>query len=64
MEFNLSAKVCAITTNNASNKSTMMTILERELRPMTPHFSGKRHVLCMAHVINLVMQAGLNVINA
>ena len=53
-EFNLSAKVCAITTNN----STMMTILERELRPVNPHFSAKRHVLCMAHVINLVMEAG------
>ena len=27
-EFNLSAKVCVITTDNASNNSTMMTILE------------------------------------
>ena len=55
VEFNLSAKVCAITTDNASNNSTMMTILERELRQMNSHFSAKRHVLCMAHVINLVM---------
>ena len=62
-EFNLSAKVCAITTDNASNNSTMMTILERELRPVNPHFSAKRHVLCMAHVINLVMQARLNALN-
>ena len=62
-EFNLSAKVCAITTDNASNNSTMMTILEGELRPGNPHFSAKRHVLCMAHVINLVMQAGLNALN-
>ena len=41
----------------------MMTILERELRPVNPHFSAKRHVLCMAHVINLVMQARLNALD-
>ena len=63
VEFNLSAKVCAITMDNASNNSTMMTILEQELRPVNPHFSAKRHFLCMAHVINLVMQAGLNALN-
>ena len=40
-----------------------MTILERELRPVNPHFSTKRHVLCMAHVINLVMQAGMNALD-
>ena len=54
-KFNLSPKVCAIAMDNASNNSTMMTILERELRPVNPHFSAKRHVMCMAHVINLVM---------
>ena len=63
VEFNLSAKVCAIMTDNASDNLTMMTILERELRPVNPHFSAKRHVLCMAHVINLVMQAGLNALD-
>ena len=63
VEFNLSTKVCAITTDNALNNSTMMTILERELRPVNPHFSAKRHVLCMAHVINLVMQTGLNALD-
>ena len=30
---------------------------------MNPHFSAKRHVLCMAHEINLVMHAGLNALN-
>ena len=60
VEFNFSTKVCAITTYNASNSSTMMTILERQLRPVNPHFSAKRHVLCMAHVINLVMQAKIS----
>ena len=44
VEFNLSAKVCAITMDNASNNSTMMTILEQELRPVNSHFSAKRHV--------------------
>ena len=62
-EFNFSAKVCAITTDNTSNNSTMMTILERELRLVNPHFSAKIHVLCMAHVINLVMQVGLNALD-
>ena len=62
-EFNLSAKVCAVTMDNALNNSTMMAILDRELWPVNPHFSAKRHVLCMAHVINLVMQAGLNALN-
>ena len=55
VEFNLSAKVCAIMMDNASNSSKMMTILERELRPLNPHFSAKRHVLCMVYVINLAM---------
>ena len=59
----MSAKVCVITTDNASNTSTMMTILERELWPVNPHFSAKQHVLCMAHVINLVMQVGLNALD-
>ena len=63
VEFNLSAKVCVITTDNALNNLTMMTILERELRPVNSHFSAKRHVLCMAHVINLVMQAWLNALD-
>ena len=62
-KFNLNTKVCAITMDNASNNSTMMTILEREMRPVNPHFSAKRHVLCMAHLINLVTQAGLNALN-
>ena len=62
-EFNLSAKVCAITMDNASNDSTMMTILEWELWLVNLHFSAKRHVLCMAHVINLVMQVGLNALD-
>ena len=62
-EFNLSAKVCAIMTDNASNNSRMMTILEQELRPVSSHFSAKRHVLCMAHVIILVMHAGLNALD-
>ena len=62
-KVNLSAKICAITMDNASNNSTMMNILERELRLVNPHFSAKRHVLCMAHVINLVMLAGLTALD-
>ena len=62
-ESNLSVKFCAIMTDNASNNSTMMTILERELRPVNPHFSAKRNVLCMAHGINLEMPAWLNVVD-
>ena len=50
VEFNLSTKVCAIMMDNALNNSPMMTILERELRLVSPYFSAKRHVLCMAHV--------------
>ena len=63
-EFKLSAKICAITTDNASNNATMMAILERALQPVNAHFSAKRHVLCIAHVINLVMQAGLKALRA
>ena len=44
-EYNLSAKVCAITIHNASNNSTMMTILERELQLVNPHFSAKRRLV-------------------
>ncbi|XP_078436357.1 putative transcriptional regulator tpeD [Wolffia australiana] len=62
-EFKLSEKLCAITTDNASNNTTMMAILERELRPVNARFTAKRHVLCIAHVINLVMQAGLKALN-
>ncbi|XP_078444856.1 zinc finger BED domain-containing protein DAYSLEEPER-like [Wolffia australiana] len=62
-DFNVSAKVCALTMDNASNNTTMMAKLERELRSVNPHFTVKRHVMCIAHVINLVMQVGLKALD-
>ncbi|XP_078431091.1 putative transcriptional regulator tpeD [Wolffia australiana] len=61
--FNLNAKVYVVTMDNASNNTTMMATLERELRSVNPHFTAKRHVLCITHVINLVMQAGLKALD-
>ncbi|XP_078443051.1 putative transcriptional regulator tpeD [Wolffia australiana] len=62
-DFNLSAKVCTMTTDNVSNNTAMMAKLERELRSVNPHFTTKRHVMCIAHVINLVMQAELKALD-
>lgn len=56
-EFNLSARVLTVTSDNASNNDTMV----RELELLLPHFRGQEcQVRCIAHVLNLVAKAILS----
>ncbi|XP_078430675.1 putative transcriptional regulator tpeD [Wolffia australiana] len=61
-EYGIESKLCAITTDNASNNKTMMASIVTQLRSVNPDFTMDRHVPCIAHVLNLVVQAGLRII--
>ncbi|XP_078445036.1 putative transcriptional regulator tpeD [Wolffia australiana] len=61
-EYGIESKLCAITTDNASNNKTMMALIVTQLRSVNPDFTMDRHVPCIAHALNLVVQAGLRII--
>ncbi|XP_078440881.1 putative transcriptional regulator tpeD [Wolffia australiana] len=61
-EYGIESKLCAITTDNASNNRTMMASIVDQLRTANPEFTMDRHVPCIAHVLNLVVQSGLRII--
>ena len=52
--------MCAITTDNASNNSTMVTNLEKFFKGSRSRFTKNYRTPCMAHVLNLAVQCGLN----
>ena len=52
-------KVCAITTDNASNNCTMTEDLEKLLKGSSSRFAKNYLMPCMAHVLNLAIQRGL-----
>ena len=52
-------QVCAITTENASNNTTMIDELVKTMSHINPLFHRKRYMPCLAHVINLAVQDGL-----
>ncbi|XP_078442307.1 putative transcriptional regulator tpeD [Wolffia australiana] len=58
----IESKICAITTDNASNNKTMIASVVDQLKTINPQFTMDRHVPCFAHVLNLVVQAKLKVI--
>ncbi|XP_078447621.1 putative transcriptional regulator tpeD [Wolffia australiana] len=60
--YGIESKICAITTDNASNNKTMIASIVQQLKPVNPQFTIDRHVLCFAHILNLVVQADLKVI--
>ncbi|XP_078436621.1 putative transcriptional regulator tpeD [Wolffia australiana] len=57
--YGIESKICAITTDNAFNNRTMMASIVDQLKTVNPQFTMDRHVPCIAHVRNLVVQAGL-----
>ncbi|XP_078442910.1 putative transcriptional regulator tpeD [Wolffia australiana] len=61
-EYGIESKLCTITTDNASNNITMMASIVHQLKTVNPQFTMDRHVLCVAHVLNLVVQSGLRII--
>ena len=52
-------QVCAITTDNASNNATMIDELVKTMSHINPLVDRKRHMPCLAHVLNLAVQDGL-----
>ncbi|XP_078444850.1 putative transcriptional regulator tpeD [Wolffia australiana] len=62
-EYGIESKLCAITTDNVSNNRTMMASIVAQLRTVNPDFTMDRHVPCVSHVLNLVVQAGLRIIH-
>ena len=56
-KFNLQRKVFSITLDNASNNANSMGRLKMEFEP--PFNGDFYHSRCVAHIINLTVQAGL-----
>ena len=52
-------QVCAITTDNASNNATMIDKLMKTMSQINPLFDYKRHMPCLARILNLAVQDGL-----
>ena len=52
-------KLCAITTDNARNTSTMAANLEKFLKVSSSRFIENYLTPCMAHVLNLAIQSSL-----
>lgn len=65
--FNLQKKIHAITTDNASNMSKTMMLLEEYTRGRSdwaPFDAKKQHVRCLGHILNLAVQEILSSICA
>ena len=62
-DWNIDLKLSAITVDNASNNDGMMKLVSDKLQASSLILGGKLlHVHCAAHILNLVVQEGLNVI--
>ncbi|XP_078447664.1 putative transcriptional regulator tpeD [Wolffia australiana] len=57
--YGIESKICAITTDNASNNRTMIASIVEKLKTVNPQFMMDQHVPCFAHILNLVVQARL-----
>ncbi|KAL4651936.1 hypothetical protein ACB092_01G196900, partial [Castanea dentata] len=61
--WTLESRLSAITVDNASNNDGMMKLVSDKLQASSLILGGKLlHVRCAAHILNLVVQEGLNVI--
>jgi len=60
-KFNIEKELGRITSDNASNNTTMCKDLERRLLDYHGHQwdSKAHHIACLAHIINLAVQAFL-----
>ena len=52
--------MCAITASNVNNNNTMSPNLEKLLKGSSSRFAKNYLTPCMAHVLNLAIQQGLN----
>jgi hypothetical protein len=61
-DFNIHTRLYCITTDNASNNTTLVKELEMLLRvnDAITWDSSKHHIPCLAHIINLTVKAFLN----
>ena len=57
-EFKILTKIMAITTDNASNNNTFLSSLSDYCDKLDINFKHTdKHIHCMAHIINLLVQA-------
>ncbi|XP_065634594.1 zinc finger BED domain-containing protein RICESLEEPER 3-like [Quercus suber] len=62
-DWNIDLKLSAIIVDNASNNDGMMKLVSDKLQASSLILGGKLlHMRCAAHILNLVVQEGLNVI--
>ncbi|XP_078446415.1 putative transcriptional regulator tpeD [Wolffia australiana] len=62
-ELCLRTKVYAVTTDNAMANKKMLALLAWKVRSVNPTFTARRHVPCVAHILNIVVQAALKSFN-
>ncbi|XP_078443709.1 putative transcriptional regulator tpeD [Wolffia australiana] len=56
-EFCLQPKVYVVTTDNDTANKKMLALMARKIKNVNPTFSTRRHVPCVAHIMNIVIQA-------
>ena len=52
--------MCVITADNASNNSTMAANIDKLLKGSSSSYTKNYLTPCMAHLLNLAVQRGLN----
>ena len=48
-----------MTTDNASSNKKMIAMMVKKLKRENKNFTAKRHILCFAHILNLVVQSAI-----
>ncbi|XP_078440875.1 putative transcriptional regulator tpeD [Wolffia australiana] len=61
-DFGLRTKVGSINTDNASSNRQMISLLVKELKTVNDCFTVDRHVPCASHVLNIIVQAALKLL--
>ena len=46
-------------TNNASSNKNMIPMMAKKLKREIQNFTAKRHIPCVAHILNLVVQSAI-----
>ena len=59
VEFDLAAKLFAVTTDGAPANAKMLRLLGEKISSQNRFFGEQRQVRCMAHIVHLVVQVGL-----
>ncbi|XP_078437642.1 putative transcriptional regulator tpeD [Wolffia australiana] len=58
-EFGLRSKVYAVTIDNTAANKRMMALMARKIKIGNLNFTARRHVPCVAHILNTVVQAAI-----